>query len=84
MKAYEVKPGASSLDDLIAVERPDPRPGAGEVVIRVRAASLNARDQGIVAGRYPQGSWLRSPHMSAHKPFSVEGCTILIKTGHLM
>ena len=35
-------------------------------------------------GRYPQGNWLRSPHMSAHKPFSVEGCTILVKTGHLM
>jgi anti-sigma factor ChrR (cupin superfamily) len=35
-------------------------------------------------GRYPQGSWLRSPHMSAHKPFSVEGCTILVKTGHLL
>ena len=24
-------------------------------------------------GRYPKGTWLRSPHMSAHKPFSVEG-----------
>lgn len=35
-------------------------------------------------GRYPQGSWLRSPHMSVHKPFSVEGCTILVKTGHLL
>lgn len=35
-------------------------------------------------GRYPQGSWLRSPHMSAHRPFSVEGCTILVKTGHLL
>lgn len=35
-------------------------------------------------GRYPQGYWLRSPHMSAHKPFSVEGCTIFVKTGHLM
>ena len=35
-------------------------------------------------GRYPQGNWLRSPHMSTHKPFSVEGCTILVKTGHLM
>ena len=34
-------------------------------------------------GRYPQGYWLRSPHMSLHKPFSVEGCTILVKTGHL-
>jgi anti-sigma factor ChrR (cupin superfamily) len=35
-------------------------------------------------GRYPKGYWLRSPHMSAHKPFSVEGCTILVKTGHLL
>jgi anti-sigma factor ChrR (cupin superfamily) len=34
-------------------------------------------------GKYPKGYWLRSPHMSAHKPFSVEGCTILVKTGHL-
>jgi anti-sigma factor ChrR (cupin superfamily) len=34
-------------------------------------------------GRYPKGYWLRSPHMSAHKPFSIEGCTILVKTGHL-
>jgi anti-sigma factor ChrR (cupin superfamily) len=34
-------------------------------------------------GSYPKGYWLRSPHMSAHKPFSVEGCTILVKTGHL-
>ena len=27
-------------------------------------------------GRYPKSYWLRNPHMSAHKPFSVEGCTI--------
>lgn len=52
MKAYELKVGATGLDDLIAVERPDPKPGAREVVIRVRAASLNARDQGVVSGRY--------------------------------
>lgn len=35
-------------------------------------------------GRYPAGSWLRSPHLSAHRPFSREGCTILVKTGHLL
>ena len=35
-------------------------------------------------GRYPVGSWLRSPHASQHHPFSSEGCTILVKTGHLM
>jgi len=34
-------------------------------------------------GRYPSGSWIRSPHMSLHKPFSKEGCTIFVKTGHL-
>lgn len=35
-------------------------------------------------GSYPQGSWIRSPHLSQHKPFSVEGCLILVKTGHLI
>lgn len=35
-------------------------------------------------GRYPAGSWIRSPHMSLHKPFSKEGCTIFVKTGHLL
>lgn len=35
-------------------------------------------------GRYPAGSWIRSPHLSAHQPFSKEGCMILVKTGHLI
>ncbi|HUV99421.1 MAG TPA: cupin domain-containing protein [Gallionella sp.] len=35
-------------------------------------------------GRYPAGTWIRSPHMSAHCPYSIEGCTILVKTGHLL
>jgi len=34
-------------------------------------------------GRYPRGTWIRSPHGSAHTPFSTEGCTIWVKTGHL-
>ncbi|MBP9905295.1 MAG: cupin domain-containing protein [Rhodoferax sp.] len=34
-------------------------------------------------GSYPAGSWLRSPHLSQHQPFSREGCVILVKTGHL-
>jgi len=34
-------------------------------------------------GRYPAGSWLRSPHLSQHTPFSEEGCLIYVKTGHL-
>ena len=35
-------------------------------------------------GHYPQGSWLRSPHLSQHQPFSREGCLIWVKTGHLL
>lgn len=34
-------------------------------------------------GRYPAGSWIRSPHGSQHTPFSKEGCLIFVKTGHL-
>lgn len=34
-------------------------------------------------GDYPAGTWLRSPHLSGHTPFSEEGCLIYVKTGHL-
>ncbi len=34
-------------------------------------------------GDYPAGTWLRSPHLSAHVPFSEPGCLILVKVGHL-
>lgn len=34
-------------------------------------------------GTYPAGTWLRSPNLSEHKPFSTEGCLIYVKTGHL-
>ncbi len=34
-------------------------------------------------GRYPAGTWIRGPHLSEHTPFTEEGCTILVKTGHL-
>ncbi len=34
-------------------------------------------------GQYPAGTWIRSPHMSRHNPFSEQGCTILVKVGHL-
>lgn len=34
-------------------------------------------------GDYPAGSWLRSPHLSEHTPFSDAGCLIWVKTGHL-
>jgi anti-sigma factor ChrR (cupin superfamily) len=34
-------------------------------------------------GDYPAGTWIRSPHLSRHQPFSEEGCLIYVKTGHL-
>jgi anti-sigma factor ChrR (cupin superfamily) len=34
-------------------------------------------------GTYPKDSWLRSPSMSHHHPFTKGGCTILVKVGHL-
>ncbi|NVK31728.1 MAG: cupin domain-containing protein [Gammaproteobacteria bacterium] len=35
-------------------------------------------------GSYPAGSWLRSPHLSQHTPFTREdGALIYVKVGHL-
>jgi len=35
-------------------------------------------------GTYPKGTWLRSPHLSEHLPYTKEdGATIFVKTGHL-
>jgi anti-sigma factor ChrR (cupin superfamily) len=34
-------------------------------------------------GAYPKGSCLRSPHLSAHNPFTGPGALIYVKTGHL-
>jgi anti-sigma factor ChrR (cupin superfamily) len=34
-------------------------------------------------GDYPRGSWLRNPPGSRHGPRTREGCTLLVKTGHL-
>ena len=45
---------ATIRDGEIAVhEHPDPRPQAGELLVRVRAAGLNGADMMQLAGRYP-------------------------------
>ena len=54
MRAYVMPADPKSVDDLKIVERPDPKPGPGQVVVRVRAASLNYRDQAAVMGKYFQ------------------------------
>ena len=51
MRAYQI--GAQQgLASLSLSERPTPTPGAGEVVVEMRAAALNHRDLDILAGRY--------------------------------
>ena len=45
---------ATIFDGAVAPrEHPDPAPGAGEVLVRVRAAGLNGADMMQLAGRYP-------------------------------
>jgi anti-sigma factor ChrR (cupin superfamily) len=34
-------------------------------------------------GRYPKGTWIRSPHLSTHNPYVEEETIIFVKTGHL-
>jgi NADPH2:quinone reductase len=38
---------------LVVAERPDPKPGRGELLVRVAAAGLNGADLHQLAGRYP-------------------------------
>lgn len=47
MKVYQIQNHAG-FDALTIVERPAPKPGAGQVLVRVRAVSLNYRDLIIV------------------------------------
>jgi NADPH:quinone reductase-like Zn-dependent oxidoreductase len=44
--------GGFGLGNLALVERPDPRPGPEQVLVRLRAAALNFRDLLTVEGKY--------------------------------
>jgi NADPH:quinone reductase-like Zn-dependent oxidoreductase len=52
MKVYEIHLD-SGIDALTLAERPDPKPGFGQVLIQVRATSLNYRDLIVAGGNYP-------------------------------
>src|SRR3546814_15470990 len=58
MKAYQFSSGGT-IDTLELVDVPTPRPGPGEVLLRMRAASLNYRDLLVVNGRYPRSHQAR-------------------------
>src|SRR6202162_1273394 len=52
MRVYQLdRPG--SLDGLVLAERNVPSPAVGEVLVRVRASSLNVRDLMIINGEFP-------------------------------
>jgi NADPH:quinone reductase-like Zn-dependent oxidoreductase len=64
------------LDELKVVEAPDPTPGPGEVLIRMRAVSLNYRDLLMVSGIYGRAPASDGPIT----PFS-DGCGIVEAVG---
>jgi NADPH:quinone reductase-like Zn-dependent oxidoreductase len=53
MRAYQLD-RIGSLDGLVLTERDIPSLGVGEVLVRVRASSLNFRDVMILNGQYPR------------------------------
>ena len=75
MRALKVE-APWGIDAIQVVETPDPTPGPGEVLVRMRAVSLNYRDMLMVAGMYgrmPSGT-------GAITPFS-DGCGIVEAVG---
>jgi NADPH:quinone reductase-like Zn-dependent oxidoreductase len=52
MKRFHAESGGG-LESLLAKEHPVPQPGPREVLIRVRANSLNAREFSVLKGTYP-------------------------------
>ena len=52
MRAYQLPKGGAGIDALMQVERADPKPAHRQVLVKVKACSLNYRDLGIVRGSY--------------------------------
>ena len=60
MKAYELQ-ATGSLDGLRLVDRPEPQAARGEIVVRVKAASLNYRDLLVIQGAYGRATLPLTP-----------------------
>jgi NADPH:quinone reductase-like Zn-dependent oxidoreductase len=61
---------------ITVIEAPDPTPGPGEVLVRMRAVSLNYRDLLMVGGMYARGPAQSGPIT----PFS-DGCGVVEAVG---
>lgn len=53
MRVIEIEGGAGAAEALRPAERPDPTPGPGQVLVRVRAAGVNRPDVLQRLGHYP-------------------------------
>jgi NADPH:quinone reductase-like Zn-dependent oxidoreductase len=51
MKSWQLK--KSGRENLHLVESPTPQPGAGEILVRTKAVSLNYRDKLVIEDKYP-------------------------------
>jgi len=51
VRAFELR--GVGLEHLVPVDRPEPVPGPGQVLVRMVTAALNARDLQIARGQYP-------------------------------
>src|SRR5919204_3899712 len=51
MRAYQLMQG-TGIDGLVKTELPTSKPGAGQVLVKVAACSLNFRDLAIAIGTY--------------------------------
>ena len=60
MRAWRLPAGSDGFDKLTLEELPDPVPGPGEVLIQIRACSINYRDFAVAAGKYFGGA-LKAP-----------------------
>ena len=55
MRAYQLPKGGAGVDALVEVERPQPKPAHRQVLVKVKACSLNFRDFAIARGTYRMG-----------------------------
>ncbi len=81
MKVYEIR--AFGLDGLKLTERPQPQPGPFEVLLKVRACSLNYRDLMMLKGSYnPKMQMPRVPLSDAAGEVAAVGPGVsLVKVG---
>ena len=52
MRAYQLPKGGAGVDALVKVDRPEPKPSYRQILVKVKAYSLNFRDLAIARGSY--------------------------------